>query len=64
MYGLLIVYKNRESHCNVPRGHKEDGENLGIWLHLQRQQKKRATLPSKKAKRLEELGVVWDPILQ
>jgi len=55
------LYKNRESHCNVPQGHKED---LRIWLHSQRQRKKRGTLPSEKAKRLEELGVVWDPIIQ
>merc|ERR1712032_202868 len=64
MYGLLVVYKNRESHCNIPQGHKENGENLGTWLSSQRQRTKRGTLPSEKAKRLEKLGVVWDPIIQ
>ena len=24
-YTLLVQYKDREGHCNVPRSHKEDG---------------------------------------
>jgi hypothetical protein len=37
---LLIKYKDREGHCNVPERHKEDGKNLGHWLGKQRGDKK------------------------
>merc|ERR1711915_499101 len=31
-YALLIRYKFREGHCNVPHSYKEDGINLGMWV--------------------------------
>merc|ERR1712238_432660 len=31
MYELLLVYKDREGHCNVPSKDEEGGEKLGIW---------------------------------
>ena len=57
---LLIEYKEREGHCNVPRDHKEEGKKLGLWLKNQRQDKKRVTLDIVKVKQLEDLGIVWD----
>merc|ERR1712238_407754 len=60
MYDLLLVYKDREGHCNVPAIHKEDGKNLGEWLSNQRQAMKKGKLDSGKEKQLEEIGVVWD----
>ncbi|OEU21608.1 hypothetical protein FRACYDRAFT_181410 [Fragilariopsis cylindrus CCMP1102] len=57
---ILIEYKEREGHCNVPYSHKEDGANLGLWLSRQRHCKKIGTLDIVKEKQLEELGTVWD----
>ena len=60
IFNLLIEYKGRVGHCNVPRFHKVDGKNLGEWLSTQRNEKKRGTLDTVKEKQLEELGMVWD----
>ena len=27
------LYKNREGHCEVPQGYKENGFNLGNWVN-------------------------------
>ncbi|OEU06615.1 HA-domain-containing protein, partial [Fragilariopsis cylindrus CCMP1102] len=59
---LLIEYKDREGHCNVPYNHKEGGKNLGIWLGTQRRTKKKGTLDKVKEKQLEELGIEWDAL--
>jgi predicted helicase len=64
MYELLLVYNNREHHCNVGRNHKEDGKNLGIWLDTQRSNKKKGKLNAEKEQQLEEIGVVWDVFSQ
>jgi len=60
MFGLLRIYKERESHCNVPCRHKEDGENLGWWLSTLRARKKKGELDISLIERLEDIGVVWD----
>ena len=36
MYGLLQAYRAREGSANVPHGHEEGGEKLGLWLSTQR----------------------------
>ena len=56
---LLEQFKEREGHCNVPRSYKENGINLGIWLNNQRN--RRGKLEESLQRRLEELGVSWDP---
>ena len=63
MFALLNNFKKREGHCNVPRSHKEDGENLGLWLSRQRKAKKAGKLDTIRKKQLEEVGVVWDVLL-
>ena len=50
---------DREGDCNVPRSHEEKGENLGEWLHSQRQAKRKGNLNTDLIKRLDEIGVVW-----
>eukprot|EP00548_Thalassiothrix_antarctica_P019346 CAMPEP_0194194782 /NCGR_PEP_ID=MMETSP0154-20130528/75772_1 /TAXON_ID=1049557 /ORGANISM="Thalassiothrix antarctica, Strain L6-D1" /LENGTH=310 /DNA_ID=CAMNT_0038919243 /DNA_START=71 /DNA_END=1001 /DNA_ORIENTATION=+ len=60
MFGLLKIYKERESHCNVPQSHKEDGKNLGVWLYTQRTRKKKGELDISLKERLEDIGVVWE----
>merc|ERR1712238_388498 len=58
-YNLLVKYKDRAGDCNVPQSHQEDGENLGKWLYVQRQAKRKGKLNADKIKRLDEIGVVW-----
>ena len=56
---LLLQYKEREGHGNVPQRHVEEHENLGKWLSNQRTLKKQGTLDPARRRRLEEIGVVW-----
>merc|ERR1712238_211798 len=57
---LLVKYKEREGHCNVPKRYKEDGVNLGMWLDDQRKVNNNGKIDTKRKKQLEDLGVVWD----
>ena len=36
IFGLVQAFREREGHANVPYGHVEDGEKLGVWLGTQR----------------------------
>jgi len=63
MYELLNDYKLREGDCNVPQNHEENGMNLGTWLNTQRDDKKNGNIDSSYAERLEDIGVVWDVLL-
>jgi hypothetical protein len=58
----LEQFKKRKGHCDVPQSHIEDGANLGRWLGEQRHQKKKGGLPADRQQRLEDIGVVWDPL--
>merc|ERR1712232_810061 len=60
MCDLLIQYKDREGHCRVPRLHKENGKNLGMWLDRQRQSKKAGKIDDYRVARLEEVGMTWN----
>jgi superfamily II DNA or RNA helicase len=59
-FGLLQNFREREGHCRVPQGYKENGLGLGTWISKQRYQKNRLT--SERAQRLESLGFSWDPL--
>mmetsp|Transcript_30835 Transcript_30835/g.31347 ORF Transcript_30835/g.31347 Transcript_30835/m.31347 type:complete len:166 (+) Transcript_30835:348-845(+) len=63
-FNLLVKYKEREGHCNVPQSHEEDGENLGTWLNKQRGLMNKGKLDTVKQKLLEDIGVVWDVLQQ
>ena len=58
-FQLLVQFKEREGHCNVPTKHKEDGENLGEWLIRQKQAHQQGTLSSERYESLMDLGVEW-----
>ena len=62
MYDLLIQFKKREGHPNIPATRKEDGQNLGMWLHSQRQLQRKGTLAVDRQKKLDALGVSFDPL--
>ena len=54
----LQRYFQREGHCLVPRGHKEDSYALGDWVSAQRAKKEQ--MDSERRQRLDNLGFVWD----
>ena len=61
-FALLEQFKEREGHCNVLDRHEEDGISLGAWLGTQRTAMKRGRLDESYQRRLEELGISWDPL--
>jgi len=60
-FALLECYNEREGHCNVPLGHEENGVRLGMWLTKQRHAFKRGKLNESYQRRLEAIGIRWDP---
>mmetsp|Transcript_37727 Transcript_37727/g.43089 ORF Transcript_37727/g.43089 Transcript_37727/m.43089 type:complete len:285 (+) Transcript_37727:55-909(+) len=59
-FDLLIAFKEREGHCNVPQSHKEAGTNLGVWLTRQRKLKRDGRLDFDLKELLEDIGVTWE----
>jgi intein-encoded DNA endonuclease-like protein len=59
-YALLLQFKKREGHCNVPQSHKEDKSNLGTWMSHQRQLKTKEKLDPDRHMQLEEIGFEWE----
>ena len=59
-FALLVQYKTREGHCNVPRSHKEENENLGRWVDRQRMAKRKRKLDPKRRRRLDDLHIQWE----
>ena len=59
MHGLLLAFKEREGHCDVPARHEEQGDRLGWWLQTQRTAYKRGTLEARRVQILEDCGVTW-----
>jgi hypothetical protein len=54
-FDALVRFKKENGHTDVPTRHKE----LGGWLHAQRDQYRRGTLPSDREKLLSALDVAW-----
>ena len=61
MFGALSGYKHKHGDCNVPRSWKENPA-LNAWLGVQRQRWKKNKLRREHTKRLEQLGVLWQPL--
>ena len=61
-FALLEQFKEREGHCNAPKSHEEGEVKLGDWLNNQRTWMKEEKLDESHQRRLEELGVSWDPL--
>ena len=57
-FSKLLIYKNREGDCFVPRKHQEDGFNLGYWVSNLRKKKNR--ISSENKQRLDDIGFIWD----
>ena len=58
--GLLVQYRRREGHAEVPPAHREDGIALGLWLEANRTRVAAgAALGGERRRILRELGVRW-----
>ena len=57
-FEALQKFRNREGHCRVPHGFKENGVSLGRWVNKQRSRKDLLTLM--RIERLNSIGFTWD----
>jgi Helicase associated domain len=53
----LLVFREREGHCEVPRDHKENGYRLGQWVAIQRYSQD-GFVRRRKAQ-LDEIDFIW-----
>ena len=58
---LLLEYRAREGHCNVPKRHEERGVKLGNWVVDQRCAARRGALSDERRRRLAEHGFEFEP---
>ena len=58
-FGLLLAFRDREGHCDVPKKHEERGVKLGNWLTNQRKLRKKGAMDAERERRLQEAGVRW-----
>jgi hypothetical protein len=56
---LLLAFRQREGHSNVPQKQFENGVNLGKWLSSQRACHRKGLLHADRQVQLEEAGVLW-----
>jgi hypothetical protein len=64
MFRALIQFKEREGHSRVPTTQVEDGLKLGRWISDRRTQKTNGMLTSEKERRLNDIGLVWNPLVE
>ena len=61
-FASLESFKDRERHCNVADDHVEKGIYLSSWIRVQRLLMKSGKLTQDRIKRMNNLGVAWDPL--
>ncbi|MGV9884903.1 Helicase associated domain protein [Streptomyces sp. NPDC003006] len=60
-WAALKKFTERERHARVPYGHKEGPTPLGQWVAEQRRAYGAGQMSGQRARRLEQLGMVWSP---
>ncbi|MFE4453073.1 Helicase associated domain protein [Streptomyces sp. NPDC056796] len=60
-WAALKKFTSREAHARVPYGHREGAYPLGQWVAEQRRVFGAGGMVGQRARRLEELGMVWSP---
>ncbi|MFD9623990.1 Helicase associated domain protein [Streptomyces virginiae] len=58
-WASLKKFTEREAHARVPYGHKEGAYPLGQWVAEQRRAYGAGQMSGLRARRLEQLGMVW-----
>ncbi len=58
-WAKLKTFTEREGHARVPYGHREGATPLGQWVAEQRRAHSAGQLSGRRARRLEQLGMVW-----
>ncbi|MEU1820799.1 Helicase associated domain protein [Streptomyces roseifaciens] len=58
-WAKLKTFTEREGHARVPYGHKEGATPLGQWVAEQRRAYGAGQMTGVRARRLEQLGMVW-----
>ncbi|TNM23271.1 DEAD/DEAH box helicase [Streptomyces sedi] len=58
----LRRYVEREQHARVPYGHREGAFPLGQWVAEQRRAYRAGEMSGQRARRLEQLGMVWSEV--
>lgn len=53
-FELIIKYKQKHGHCNIPRNHP-----IGTWVMNQRNLNKKGALSSERRAKLDSIGFVW-----
>jgi superfamily II DNA or RNA helicase len=61
-FTTLKEFREREGHCDVPRGVVLNGVKLGQWVHHQRNFfREKKWLSAERIKKLDAIGFSWDP---
>lgn len=58
-WAALREFTGRERHARVPYGHREGATPLGQWVAEQRRAYAAGQMTGQRARRLEQLGMVW-----
>ncbi|WP_053748123.1 helicase associated domain-containing protein [Streptomyces sp. MMG1533] len=58
-WAALKKFAEREHHARVPYGHREGATPLGQWVAEQRRAYGAGEMSGQRARRLEQLGMVW-----
>lgn len=58
-WAALKKFTERERHARVPYGHREGATPLGQWVAEQRRAYGAGQMTGQRARRLEQLGMVW-----
>ncbi|MGW2572983.1 Helicase associated domain protein [Streptomyces sp. NPDC001537] len=58
-WAALKRFTERELHARVPYGHREGATPLGQWVAEQRRAYQAGQMTGQRARRLEQLGMVW-----
>lgn len=61
MFSVLINFREKYGHSNVPRSWHKDPE-LSHWVGKQRENYRKGLLSPDRIKRLEQIGFIWDTI--
>ncbi|SOD63059.1 Helicase conserved C-terminal domain-containing protein [Streptomyces zhaozhouensis] len=61
-WDALRRYVEREQHARVPYGHREGVFPLGQWVTEQRRAYRAGEMSGQRARRLEQLGMVWSEV--